>query len=200
MAKANSINAVSTGLANFNGTNSWSGDTVTNHAPLVGGTGNAITSIGPLTDGQLVIGSTGGDPVAASLSAGSGITITPGSGTITIAASGGSSFTWSVVTGTTQAMAVNNGYIANNAGQVVATLPATSAVGDTVAITGINNDTGWRISQNAGNQVFFGTASTTSGTGGHLDSASTRDTIYLVCMTANATWNVVNSIGNITVV
>lgn len=40
----------------------------------------------PVTDGQIVIGSTAGSPAAASLTAGSGISITPGSNSITIAA------------------------------------------------------------------------------------------------------------------
>ncbi len=42
-----------------------------------------------LTDGQIVIGSTAGAPAAASLTAGSGITITPGSNSISIAVTGG---------------------------------------------------------------------------------------------------------------
>lgn len=40
------------------------------------------------TDGQLIIGSTAGAPAAASITAGSGITVTPGSNSITIAATG----------------------------------------------------------------------------------------------------------------
>ncbi len=46
------------------------------------------TWLGALTNGQVIIGSTGATPVAATLTAGSGVTITPGAGTITIAASG----------------------------------------------------------------------------------------------------------------
>jgi len=42
-----------------------------------------------LTDGQLIIGSTAGSPAAASLTAGAGISITPGSNSISIAASSG---------------------------------------------------------------------------------------------------------------
>lgn len=44
---------------------------------------------GPLTNGQLIIGSTGLSPAVGSLTAGVGITITPGAGTITISAGGG---------------------------------------------------------------------------------------------------------------
>ncbi len=46
------------------------------------------TLLGPMTNGQVIIGSTGATPVRASLTAGSGVTITPGAGTITIAATG----------------------------------------------------------------------------------------------------------------
>jgi hypothetical protein len=198
MATANSINANSTGLARYDGAGTWTGVTVTQHDLLIGAASNGITSLA-LTNGQLAIGNTSNDPSAATLTAGTGVTITNGAGSITINAAGGG-LTWTVVTGTTQAAAVNNGYIANNAGQVTVTLPATSAVGDVVAVTGINNATGWKVAQNAGNQIFFGTASTTSGTGGSLTSSATRDAVLLLCTSANANWQVLNSVGNITVV
>jgi hypothetical protein len=198
MATQNAINANSAGLVRYDGAGTFTGVTVTQHAVLVGAASNGITSIGPLTNGQVVIGSSGVDPVAATLTAGSGISITNGAGSITIAGAGGG-LAWTVVTGTTQSAAVNNGYIANNAGTVTITLPATSAVGSIVAVTGINNATGWQIAQNAGNQIFFGISSTTSGTGGYLASTNIYDSVYLVCTTANANWTVLNSVGNITV-
>lgn len=198
MPTNNAINASQAGLQRYDGAGTWTGVTVTNHAVLIGAASNGITSL-PLTNGQLAIGNTGNDPSAATLTAGTGVTIANSSGSIVINAAGGG-LTWTVVTGTSQAAAVNNGYIANNAGLVTVTLPATSAVGDTVAVTGINNATGWKVAQNAGNQIFFGTSSTTSGTGGSLASTNTRDVVYLVCMVANGAWNVTGSIGNITVV
>jgi len=199
MVTNNAVNITSAGLVRYDGAGTFTGVTVTNHSPLIGAASNGITSLGPLTNGQLIIGNTGSDPSAATLSAGSGISITNAAGSITINATG-AGLSWTVVTGTTQTMAVNNGYIANNAGLVTATLPATSAVGDVVAITGINNATGWKVAQNAGNQIFFGSLSTTSGTGGSLASTGTRDTVFLLCVTANATWNVFDSVGNITIV
>lgn len=60
--------------------------TLTDHGVLLGSGTSAITPLGVMTNGQLVIGSTGADPVVASLGAGSGITITPGAGTLSIAA------------------------------------------------------------------------------------------------------------------
>jgi hypothetical protein len=198
MVTNNSINISAAGIVKYDGAGTFSADTVTQHNVLIGGASNAITSLA-LTNGQLAIGNTGNDPSAATLTAGTGVTITNGAGSITVNAAGGG-LTWTVVTGTTQAAAVNNGYIANNAGLVTVTLPAVSAVGDTVAVTGINNATGWKVAQNAGNQIFFGTSSTTIGTGGSLASTATRDVVYLVCMVANGAWNVVGSVGNLTVV
>lgn len=197
MATNNAVNISAAGIVKYDGAGTFTADTVTQHAVIVGGASNALTSI-LLTNGQLAIGNTGNDPTAATITPGSGVTIANGTGSITISAAGGG-LTWTVVTGTTQAAAVNNGYIANNAGQVVVTLPATSAVGDIVAVTGMNNATGWKVAQNAGNQIFFGSASTTSGTGGSLVSTATRDVVYLLCITTSANWQVVTSIGNITV-
>ena len=56
---------------------------LTNHGILIGHGASNVTS-STLTDGQLLIGSTGVDPVAAGLTAGAGISITPGAGSITI--------------------------------------------------------------------------------------------------------------------
>jgi len=47
-----------------------------------------LAGIGPLTNGQLIIGSTGARAVAAALTAGSNIQITPGAGAITISSAG----------------------------------------------------------------------------------------------------------------
>ena len=49
--------------------------------------------LGPLTDGQLLIGSTGADPVPATITAGSGISIINGSGSITIGSTETQGFT-----------------------------------------------------------------------------------------------------------
>jgi len=197
MATGNAINANSTGLVKYDGAGTFSGVTVTNHSVLVGAASNGITSIA-LTNGQVLIGSTGADPVAATITAGTGITTSTGAGSFTINAAGGG-ITWAVTTVDATA-AVNNGYIANKAGLLTMTLPTTSAVGDIIAITGINNATGWKIAQNANQQIFFGNASTTVGVGGSLASAATRDTVTMVCVVANLTWNVISSVGNITVV
>lgn len=199
MATANSINANSTGLVRYDGAGTFTGVTVTQYSPIVGAASNGLTSLGPLTNGQLVIGSTGVSPVAATLTQGAGISITNGAGSITIAATTG--LAWSVITAD-QSAATGNGYICNKAGLLTLTLPASPTAGDIFAVTGINTALGWKIAQNANQQIFFGTSSTTVGTGGSLASINTRDSVMLVCGVggASATWNVINSVGNITIV
>jgi hypothetical protein len=182
-----------------NGTSAVNSLSNTNSATLVSTSSGVPVWSSTMTNGQVIIGSTSGTPTAATLTAGTNVTITNGAGSITINATGGG-ITWSVVTGSTQAAVANNGYIANNAGTCTITLPATSNVGDTVAVSGMNNATGWKIAQpNAGSVIHFGTATTTTGVSGFLSSLNTYDAVTLVCNTANASWIVIESVGNITV-
>ncbi len=116
----------------------------------------------------------------------------------TVSSFGGSSFTWTEVTGASQSAAVNNGYITNNAGLVTVTLPTTAAIGDIVEVGG-KGAGGWRIAQNASQLIHFGSSVTTTGTGGRLDSTNRYDTVKIICITANNEWLVTSSIGNITV-
>ena len=108
-------------------------------------------------------------------------------------------FPFTEVTGTAQAMAINNGYITNNAALVTATLPSTSAVGDLVWIVG-QGAGGWQIAQNTGQTIHFGNQDTTVGIGGHLDSTNQYDAIQLLCTAANTDWTCTGiSQGNISV-
>ena len=107
---------------------------------------------------------------------------------------------WSEVTGTTQACAVNVGYILNHATtMVVATLPSTASVGDVVRIVG-KGAAMWKVAQNASQYIRFAGLSTTTGTGGYLQAENAYDCVELLCTTANNGWTVISSIGNIVVV
>lgn len=198
MTTNNAINLNGAGIAVYDGAGTFTATTTTQNAVLIGGAANSISNQA-LTDGQVLIGSSGLPPVASQLSAGAGVSIANAAGSITISASGGG-LTWTVITGVSQALAANNGYIANNAGVITFTLPAICAVGSIFAVTGINNATGWKIAQNAGQTIYFGGVQSTTGAGGYLQSTKTRDTVYLLCVVANNDFNVVDSIGNITVV
>jgi hypothetical protein len=59
---------------------------------------------------------------------------------------------------------------------------------------------GWRIAQNASEVIHFGKTDTTTGTGGYLESTLARDSVELICCVTDNEWNVVSSIGNITIV
>lgn len=109
--------------------------------------------------------------------------------------------TWTEVTGTTQGMSVNSGYIANNASLVTLTLPSTAAIGDSIRLLG-KGAGGWKIAQLATQQIIFGILSCTVGTGGSLSSLKQNDAIDLRCITAGSAtiWEVTDSSGNITVI
>jgi hypothetical protein len=150
------------------------------------------------SNGQLIIGSGSGAPAAATLTAGTGVTITNGANSITIAATGGS-FAWVDVAAATQALSVQTGYITDHSGGVVYTLPATAALGDQIRILG--KQTSWSIAQNATQQIVVGSASSTVGTGGSVASTNLGDCIWLVCITAGTAtvWRAESYVGNLTV-
>jgi len=124
----------------------------------------------------------------------------PATNTLTISSSASSIFTWNVVTDASQNLVANNGYIANNAGVSTMTLPAVATVGDTIKVTGMNNATGWKVAQNAGQSINISTVTTTVGASGYLQSSGTSDCIELLCIIANTGWQVISVVGNITYV
>ena len=75
-----------------------------------------------------------------------------GAGLTNLPSSGGG-ITWQNVTGTNQQAQPNTGYLANNAGQVTITLPTSPKVGDIVRVSGVGAG-GWKIAQNAGQQIL----------------------------------------------
>lgn len=158
-----------------------------NSSVLVTSSTGVPSMSGAMTNGQLIIGSTGATPTRATLTAGTNISITNGAGSITITGTGLAGFSWTTVTGTSQAMLSNNGYIANNAGLVTLTLPATSAVGDEIDIIG-KGAGGWKVQCGGGQTVVVGSSTTTSG--GSVASTNAKDAFYMICTVANTEWTV----------
>ncbi len=161
------------------------------------GASGVLAGIGPLTNGQLVIGSTGAQAVASTLTAGAGIAVTNAAGSITITNTGAAP-TWSTITAG-GALSVDNGYICIAPGGALSlSLPGTSAVGDEIEIV-LDGATSWTVTQGAGQSIGFGIFTTTVGAGGSLASSAQGDSIRMVCSVANTKWNVISSIGNLTV-
>lgn len=161
----------------------------------------ANASVVSLTNGQLLIGSTGADPVAATLTAGANISITNSAGGISIAGTGFAGFSWTVVASGTQAISANAGYIMNNGVSLVTlTLPVTAPVGSLIGIQGSSSG-GWAIAQNSGQTINIGSVASTTGAGGSIASTNAHDSLLLVCTVANTNFACLGAPqGNITIV
>jgi len=198
-----SVNSLNSASAVFDVS---SGDlTVVNLGGTYGGVVLAAPSTGivshvenPTTNGQLLISkSDGSNPIWASITPGTGISITPGANSITVAATTAESWTVKTVS---FAMVKDNGYITNHGSTlVVATLPATCAVGDIFEVTNIGA-AGFKVAQNANQYINFGINITTVGTGGSISSANIGDSLRLVCIVTNNGFMALSSMGNLNLV
>jgi len=145
------------------------------------------------TDGSSAIPAAGSFTIAG----GTNVTTSGSGSTVTINSTAAGGITWNEVTGTSQAAAVDNGYITNNAALVTVTLPATAAVGETVRILGLGAG-GWKVAQNASQYIRWDESNvTTTGTGGDISSTDDHDAVELVCTVTNNGWGVASSKGNI---
>ena len=166
---------------------------LTDGGVILGSGTAAVTVTAQPTDGQLLIGDTGTDPVLATLTEGAGIVITEGAGSITIASP--SSTTWSLkAAGAT--LAASEGFISTAGTAQSFPLPATASVGDVFELTQ-NGAGAVTITQAAGQSVRLGNVVTTAGTGGSLASSAQGDAVKLVCVTADTEFQAVAGvIGN----
>ena len=155
-----------------------------------------------MTDGQIVMGSTGLSPVVGTVTAGTNISITNAAGSITVNATGPASVTWTTATIDT-ALVVNNSYVTDIAipGLLTYTIPATASLGDSIEIIGYSVG-GWSIAQNANQSIRLGASTSTIGAGGSVSSLVASDSVKLVCMVdgASTEWAIVYAIGNPTIV
>ena len=122
--------------------------TLTDGGLVLGSGTGAVTSLGQATNGQLVVGSTGADPVLATLTGGSNITVTNTAGAISIAATGLGSGTVQTVSAT----GTENGITLVSDGDTVN--PVITLGG---ALTGVTN------SQLSNSAVTLGTTSVALG-------------------------------------
>jgi hypothetical protein len=184
----------------------------TNHAVQVGNATGSLTSLAvgvtgsvflgntgadpsfsaAMTNGQLIIGSTGNLPVLATITAGAGIGITNAAGAITISQTSGN-LTWSNINSSGN-LVVNTGVNCTGGAALSLALPATSAVGDVIRIV-LDGSTSWTITQAANQQIRVGAVTTTLGVGGSINSIAQGDFIEMVCKTANLVWTAIGFTG-----
>jgi hypothetical protein len=92
------------------------------------------------------------------------------------------------VSGTTQALAVNQGYYLTNSALVTCTLPATAASGAVIEIEADNDCTaGFKVAQNASQTIEGLGGITTAGTGGYATFIA-GSSIRLKCTVADTAW------------
>ena len=159
--------------------------TTANSATLVTSSTGVPAYTSSLTNGQVIVGSTGATPTPATLTAGANISIVNGAASITIATTGFASLSYDVNSNASISAAVNTIYIPTFAGTATITLPATCAVGNIIGVLGSGSG-GW-VLQAAGGQTIYVSPQATS-VAGSLSSSASYDTLFIVCFTANTNW------------
>ena len=106
---------------------------------------------------------------------------------------------WTTAT-TSLTAAVDTGYSVQMAipGLCTITLPASSVFGDIFEVAGYTVG-GWKIAQNALQQINYINTNTTNGVTGYLASTQRYDTVKLLCVVPNTEWQVIGSNGTLTV-
>ena len=131
---------------------------------------------------------------------GSGVAIIgdPSTNTLNFFAANASGITWVDVQSSPIALSPNTGYIDHFSGSTEYTLPLTSNLGDVMFIvSGLSSNQGWKVFQNAGQQIVIGEGSTTPGTAGSITSQNPGSVLYLVCSLPNIRWIAISIMGNV---
>jgi len=100
-------------------------------------------------------------------------------------------YVYNEATGATDA-AAGYIYVANNVSRVTFTLPTTAVVGSSIAVVG-KGAGGWQLQCNAGQVIHWGDRVTIDG--GKVRSGQYKDTIQIMCITADTDWTIIWSAG-----
>ena len=105
---------------------------------------------------------------------------------------------WITIT-ISQTLVPGFGYFVDGAAQVTLLLPTVANEGDTYVVWDVGGH-GFKITQNAAQQILCGAELTTVGTGGSVTSTSLGDKLYIVCDIANTDFAANPQFGSFNVV
>jgi len=177
-------------------TQSFAGNTVWT-MPSAGGATDSLLGASAYTAAGTILYGSGAGTYPSTLGAGTAGQILQTTGT-TLAWATTSLLAWTGISASQTAVA-QSGYYVTSGDQAV-TLPATAAAGTYLAIYSAKGSTGWSIVQGAGQSIQFGSVATTTGATGLISSTAVGDGVWMLCTTANTTWLVIASTGNLTIV
>jgi len=169
-----------------------SGSTGTILQATSGGSPAWSTSTYPVTNAiNTLLYASAANVMSALATANNGVLVTSGTGVPSIGSSLPAGFIYQTTVDQTSAsvnLAVNTQYITDNGASLVTyTLPTTAALGSVINIRGFSSG-GWKVAQNASQQIHVGSSATTSGTGGSIASSNQYDCVDLICVATNNTW------------
>ncbi len=170
---------------------------LTTYGVLLGEGSNNVNVTAAGTNGQMLLGSSTGDPAFGTITSTGGtlsFTFGPNSLNIDVASPGG--FRWSTIS-TSITLQPGNGYLCIGSNPLTFALPPAPVIGTEVALA-LSGATSWEIDLSGSEEIRFGYLTTSVGVGGGLQSSSQGDVVFLVCFDAGSPqWLVVDSIGNI---
>lgn len=163
-----------------------------NNGVLTTGTSGTPVITALASDGQVIIGSGAGAPIAATLTAGTGISVTNGHNSITIASTG-SPMVWTDKSTSFNATS-GNGYFTTAA--IAATLPASPSQGNVISFVA-DTASALTITANTGQVIRIGAA--VSAAAGTAASNAQGDSVTLVYRSSDTSWIATSVIGTWTV-
>ena len=188
MALNNAIN--SPALGGFTGS-AANAVLLTNNASANGAIANSAAFT---ANGQLLIGNGSSAPTIATLTAGAGISVTNGSGSITIAATGSGGLTWQIAPNGSQAVTASQGWFVGGASNVF-TLPAADTIGDTVSFAA-STANAYTVTANTGDTIVYG--SQESASAGTLVSNAAKGASVTLVSNGAGKWVATATFGSFT--
>lgn len=174
-----------TGILIGNGASQVTQNPVTNNAAIIAGASNTLASV-VLSNGQFVIGATSGTPSAGTITAGTGISVTPGPGSITVSSTA-TGTVWSSQTSNFSALSGNGYAVSANA---IGALPASPALGNTIVFY-VFDSAVLTIQAASGQKILIGPS--VSSFTGTCTNAENNSSLTLTCISVGPTyWGNIN--------